>query len=164
MKIIIRNRNKKIEVSNITSKGEMVWISPEQLSEITTDAGVMATEFMKKHPQMHEVKFSVLPELDKDEDEDEFYANDGEAQKPRVVIIGEEKLQSDLDEQAAQYPDDHWTMEQVRERLTDTEQTAEGITFGDSVSKQNPDLCHWYECVCLTQDVAVYLYKGTYKG
>lgn len=82
MKIIIRNRNKKIEVSNITSKEEMVWISPEQFSEITKDAGAMATEFMKKHPQMHEVKFSVLPELDKDEDEDEFYASEGADSQP----------------------------------------------------------------------------------
>lgn len=82
MKIIIRDRNKKIEVSNITSKEEMVWISPEQFSEITKDAGVMATEFMKKHPQIHEVKFSVLPELDKDEDEDEFYASEDAESQP----------------------------------------------------------------------------------
>jgi hypothetical protein len=82
MKIIIRSRNKKIEVSNITSKEEMVWINPELFSEITKDAGVMATEFMKKHPQMHEVKFSVLPELDKDEDEDEFYASEDAESQP----------------------------------------------------------------------------------
>ena len=74
MKIIVRNRRKKIEVSNITSKEEMVWIKPEQFSQITSDAGAMATEFMQKHPQIHEVKFSVLPELDEQEDEEQFYA------------------------------------------------------------------------------------------
>jgi len=82
MKIIIRNRDKQIQVSNITSKEEMVWIAPELFAEITKDAGVMATEFMKKHPQMHEVKFSVLPELDKDEDEDEFYASEDAESQP----------------------------------------------------------------------------------
>ncbi|MCR5680472.1 MAG: hypothetical protein K6G08_09745 [Prevotella sp.] len=84
MKIIIRNRSKKIEVSNITSKEEMVWIDPDKYSQITTDAGTMAAEFMQKHPQIHEVKFSVLPELDKDEDEDEFYdSEDNENQTDR---------------------------------------------------------------------------------
>lgn len=74
MKIIIRNRNKNIEVNNITSKEEMVWVTPEQFTEITTDAATMATEFMKKHPQIHEVKFSVVPEMDGDEDEEQFNA------------------------------------------------------------------------------------------
>lgn len=82
MKIIIRNRDKQIQVSNITSKEEMVWIAPEIFAEITKDAGVMATKFMKKYPQIHEVKFSVLPELDKDEDEDEFYASEDAESQP----------------------------------------------------------------------------------
>lgn len=164
MKIIIRNRNKNIEVSNITSKEEMVWIAPEQFAQITTDAGTMATEFMQKHPQIHEVKFSVLPQMDEEEDEEQFNASDNEAQKPRVIIIGEEKLQEQIDQYAAEYPDDHWTMEQMKENLITDEQVGEGLTFGDSVSKQDPDMCHWFTCVCLTQDVAVFEYKGTYKG
>lgn len=80
MKIIIRNRNKKIKVSNITSKEEMVWIDPEKYSQITTDAGVVAIEFMQKHPQIHEVKFSVLPQMDEEEDEEQFYAGDDDEQ------------------------------------------------------------------------------------
>ena len=78
MKIIVRNRNKQIQVGNITSKEEMVWINPDLYAEITKDAGVMATEFMKMHPQIHEVKFSVLPQIDEEESEDEFYAGDDE--------------------------------------------------------------------------------------
>ena len=74
MKIIIRNRNKNIEVSNITRKEEMVWIDPDKFTQITTDAATMATEFMKKHPQIHEVKFSVLPQMDDEEDEEEYNA------------------------------------------------------------------------------------------
>lgn len=77
MKIIVRNRNKQIQVGNITSKEEMVWIDPEMYAQITTDAGVMATEFMKKYPQIHEVKFSVLPQIDEEESEEEFYAGEG---------------------------------------------------------------------------------------
>ena len=80
MKIIIRNRNKEIQVSNITSKEEMVWIAPELYAEITKDAGVAATEFMKKYPQIHEVKFSVLPQIDEEENEEDFYADDGDGQ------------------------------------------------------------------------------------
>lgn len=76
MKIIIRNRNKQIQVSNITSKEEMVWIPSETFSEITKDAGAMACEFMQKYPQIHEVKFSVLPQIDEEEDEEEFYAGE----------------------------------------------------------------------------------------
>ena len=76
MKIIVRNRDNQIKVSNITSKEEMAWIEPEQFTAITTDAGQMAMEFMKKHPQIHEVKFSVLPQIDEDENEEDFY--DGE--------------------------------------------------------------------------------------
>lgn len=79
MKIIIRNRNKKIETVNLTSKEEMVWIQPEQYAQITTDAATTALDFMKKHPQIHEVKFSVLPELDPDEDEENFDAYDEQA-------------------------------------------------------------------------------------
>jgi hypothetical protein len=77
MKIIVRNRNKEIQVGNITSKEEMVWIDPEKYAQITTDASVMATEFMKKYPQIHEVKFSVVPQLDEDENEEDFYAGEG---------------------------------------------------------------------------------------
>lgn len=164
MKIIIRNRNKNIEVSNITSKEEMVWIDPEKFSQITTDAGTMATEFMQKHPQIHEVKFSVIPEMDSDEDEEQYNASDNETQKPRVIIIGEEHLQEQIDNFAAEYPDDHWTMEQMKERLATDELAAEGMTFGDSVSMQNPDLCHWFTAVCITPEVCVFEYKGTYKG
>ena len=80
MKIIIRNRNKQIQVSNITSKEEMVWIAPELFAEITKDAGVMATEFMKKYPQIHEVKFSVLPQIDEEENEEDFYAGEDDDQ------------------------------------------------------------------------------------
>ena len=82
MTIIIRNRNKNIEVSNITSKEEMVWIQPEQFEQITTDAGTMATEFMRKHPQIHEVKFSVLPQMDDEEDEEQFYGSEEEDLQP----------------------------------------------------------------------------------
>ena len=80
MKIIVRNRKKEIQVGNITSKEEMVWITPEQYAEITTDAGTMAAEFMKKHPQIHEVKFSVLPQIDEDESEEDFYAGEDDDQ------------------------------------------------------------------------------------
>jgi hypothetical protein len=78
MKIIVRNRNKEIQVGNITSKEEMVWIDPEVYAQITTDAGVMATELMRKYPQIHEVKFSVLPQIDEEESEEEFYAGEGD--------------------------------------------------------------------------------------
>lgn len=78
MKIIIRNRNKQIQMSNITSKEEVVWIDPELYTKITTDAGAMATEFMRKYPQIHEVKFSVLPQMDEDESEEDFYDGDDE--------------------------------------------------------------------------------------
>lgn len=81
MKIIVRNRNKQIQVGNITSKEEMVWIDPEKYAQITTDASMMATEFMKKYPQIHEVKFSVLPQLDEEESEEEFYADDGDEEQ-----------------------------------------------------------------------------------
>lgn len=134
MKIIIRHRNKKIEVNNVTSKEEMVWIDPEKFTQITTDAGTMAAEFMEKHPQIHEVKFSVLPQMDEEEDEEQYNASDNETQKPRVIIIGEEKLQEQIDYYAAQYPDDHWTMEQLKDRLATDDQATEGMTFGDSVS------------------------------
>lgn len=77
MKIIVRNRNKQIQVSNITSKEEMVWINPDLYAEITRDAGVMASEFMQKYPQIHEVKFSVLPQIDEEENEEDFYAGEG---------------------------------------------------------------------------------------
>ena len=164
MKIIIRNRNKNIEVSNITSKEEMVWIQPEQFEQITTDAGTMATEFMRKHPQIHEVKFSVLPQMDDEEDEEQFNASGAVERHPRVIIIGEDKLQERLDEYAAQYPDDHWTMEQMKEHFATDEQAIEGVTDGNSVSMQNPDLCHWFKYVCITPDVTVVEYQGTYKG
>lgn len=164
MKIIIRHRNKNIEVNNITSKEEMVWIDPEKFAQITKDAGAMASEFMEKHPQIHEVKFAVLPEMDDDEDEEQFNASENEAKKPRVIIIHEEHLKEQIDLCAAQYPDDHWTMEQLKDRLATDEQATEGMTFGDSVSTQNPDMCHWFTAVCITPDVCVFEYKGTYKG
>lgn len=95
MKIIVRNRRKKIEVSNITSKEEMVWIKPEQFEQITTDAGTMAAEFMQKHPQIHEVKFSVLPELDEQEDEEQFYGEeeetDGEGEQSNEGVTENEE-------------------------------------------------------------------------
>ena len=84
MKIIIRNRNKNIEVSNITRKEEMVWIDPEKFAQITGDAGTMATKFMEKHPQIHEVKFSVIPQMDEEEDEEEFYAGNEEPKTEEV--------------------------------------------------------------------------------
>lgn len=74
MKIIIRNRNKNIETVSLASKEEMVWITPEQFTEITKDAAKTAIEFMKRNPQFHEVKFSVLPQMDDEEDEDEYNA------------------------------------------------------------------------------------------
>ena len=80
MKIIVRNINKQIQVGNITSKEEMVWIDTELFTEITKDAGVMATEFMKKYPQIHEVKFSVLPQMDEDENDENFYAGEDDEQ------------------------------------------------------------------------------------
>lgn len=80
MKIIVRNKDKQIQVSNITSKEEMVWITPEQFTDITTDASSMAVEYMKKHPQIHEVKFSVLPEMDSEEDEEQFYGSQDDGQ------------------------------------------------------------------------------------
>ena len=164
MKIIIRHRNKKIEVNNITSKEEMVWVTPELFTSITTDAGTMASEFMEKHPQIHEVKFSVLPEMDSEEDEEQFNASEAEPLKPRVIIIGEEKLQEQIDYYATQYPDDHWTMEQMKERLaTDDDRFADGMTFGDSVSMQDPDMCHTFKCVCLTPEVYVFEYQGISK-
>ena len=82
MKIIVRNRDRQVQVSNITSKEEMAWIDPDLYANITRDAGVAATEFMKKYPQIHEVKFSVLPQIDDDENEEDFYAgeDDGAAE------------------------------------------------------------------------------------
>lgn len=82
MKIIVRNRNGQIQMSNIVSKEEMVWIKPDQYEAVTKDANAMALEFMEKHPQIHEVKFSVLPQLDDEENEDEFYADGGEDDSP----------------------------------------------------------------------------------
>ena len=90
MKLIVRNRKNNIEVSNITKTEEMVWITPEQFSQITSDAGIMAAEFMKKHPQIHEVKFSVVPELDKDEDEGQFYASEQDDEQPEEPNDNEE--------------------------------------------------------------------------
>lgn len=78
MKIITRIRNKRFQVSNITGKEEMVWIDPQLFADITKDAGVMALEFMKKYPQIHEIKFSVLPQMDEEEDEEEFYTGENE--------------------------------------------------------------------------------------
>jgi hypothetical protein len=58
----------------------MVWIEPDLYAKITTDAGLIATEFMKKYPQIHEVKFSVLPQMDEDENEEDFYAGENDEQ------------------------------------------------------------------------------------
>lgn len=165
MKIIIRNRNKQIQVSNITSKEEMVWIMPELYADITKDAGAMATEFMQKYPQIHEVKFSVLPQVDEEEDEDEYaqMAEDekgGEEQQRIIVIIGEELLQEKIDYYASLYPDDHWTMEQIREHLAEHVSIEE---FGDSVSAKVPDTCHVFKPLRITSEVAVYEYKGISK-
>ncbi len=91
MKIIIRNRNKQIQVNNIASKEEMVWITPEQYTAITNDANTMAQEFMAKHPQIHEVKFSVLPQLDDDESEEDFYADEEERQCGKDADKDEQK-------------------------------------------------------------------------
>ena len=163
MKIIIRNRNKQIQVSNITSKEEMAWITPKQFQDVTTDAGAMAAEFMQKHPQIHEVKFSVLPQIDEEEDEEEFHAGDDKERMPRVIIIGEEQLQADVDSYASQYPEDHWTMELLRESLAKADSISEGMEFGDSVSKNDPDQCYNFRCVCLASDVNVYQYLGLSK-
>lgn len=166
MKIIIRNRKKQIQVSNITSKEEMAWIDPEQFTDVTTDAGRMAAEFMKEHPQFHEVKFSVLPQIDEDEDEEEFCAGEdegGDGKKRRVVIIGEEQLQEDVNRYAEQYPGDHWTMEQLNDRLAKADGISEGDTWGDSVSMEDPDRCYTFKCICLADDAAVYEYQGLHK-
>ena len=135
MKIIIRNRNKKIEVNNITSKEEMVWIDPEKYTQITTDAGTMAMEFMKKHPQIHEVKFSVLPQMDEEEDEEQFYASEDDCQKPdrQVVIKNEEKLREDM----ASMSDitTLYTLDEIRETLKNYEDVGDGTAFGFSVCR-----------------------------
>lgn len=185
MKIIVRNRNKNIEVNNITSKEEMVWVAPEQFTAITTDAATVATEFMKKHPQIHEVKFSVLPQMDDEEDEEQFraepvskeegmrvtmrgpegnvvYDNREEQQKARVFIIHEDELQEELDFYAVHHPNDHWTMEQLKNNLS-AASCAEGETFGHSVSMEDPDICHTFKCLCQTSEVVVYEYQGTSK-
>ena len=163
MKIIVRDRKKQIQVSNITSKEEMAWITPEKFTAITSDAGEMATEFMKKHPQIHEVKFSVLPQLDEEEDEEEFYSGEDEDGQPRVIIIGEEQLQEDVSRYALQYPDDHWTIEQLRERLAKAEDISEGMEWGDSVCTDDPDTCYTFKCYCLAKDVKVFQYLGICK-
>ena len=163
MKIIIRNRNKQIQVSNITSKEEMAWITPKQFQDVTTDAGAMATEFMQKHPQIHEVKFSVLPQIDEEEDEEEFHAGEELDSQRRVIILEEDRLRGDLEHYAAQYPDEHWTMELLRESLAKAEGISEGMEWGDSVSKNDPDRCYTFRCVCLADDVAVYQYLGISK-
>ena len=163
MKIIVRNRKKQIQVGNITSKEEMIWINPELYAEITSEAGAMAAEFMKKFPQIHEVKFSVLPQMDAEESEEDFYAGEEEAQSRRVIIINEDKLEENLAMYASQYPDDHWTMDQVKERLNKTDDINEGMEFGDSVSTQEPDTCHHYKAVCISPDVVVYEYLGISK-
>lgn len=185
MKIIVRNRNKNIEVNNITSKEEMVWIAPEQFTAITTDASAAATEFMKKHPQIHEVKFSVLPQMDDEEDEEQFraepvskeegmrvtmrgpegnvvYDNREEQQKARVFIIHEDELQEELDFYAVHHPNDHWTMEQLKNNLS-AASCAEGETFGHPVSMEDPDICHMFKCLCQTNEVGVYEYQGASK-
>ena len=163
MKIIIRNRNKQIQVSNITSKEEMAWITPKQFQDVTTDAGAMAAEFMQKHPQIHEVKFSVLPQIDEEEDEEEFHAGEELGSQRSVIILEEDQLRVDLEHYAAQYPDEHWTMELLRESLAKAEGISEGMEFGDSVSQEDLDTCYNFRCVCLADDVAVYQYLGISK-
>ena len=85
MKIIIRNRNKEIQVSNITSKEEMVWIAPELYAEITKDAGVAATEVMKqdllevKEKYGDERRTEIIP-FDHEFNAEDFYADDGDGQ------------------------------------------------------------------------------------
>ena len=76
MKIIVRDWKGKIDVVNLTSKEEMVWIDQALYSEITTEASKAAMDFMKRYPQIHEVKFSVWPQLDEEENEEDFH--DGE--------------------------------------------------------------------------------------
>ena len=126
---------------------------------------------------------SKRPQMDDEEDEEEFNAqpvteeegaraslkeaNAGAAgegeHKPKVIIVGEEQLQEKIDHYASKYPDDHWTMEQIKERLATDEQATEGMEFGDAVSLKEPDTCHTFKCVCITPDVAVYEYKGISK-
>lgn len=76
MKIIVRNRNKKIENISLASKEELVWIEPQVLEKLSKDAFKTAIDFMEANPKIHEVKFSTLPELDPDEDEESFDAYD----------------------------------------------------------------------------------------
>lgn len=76
MKLIVRNRNKQIQFVNVASKEEMVWVDPEVYSQLSHDAAEAAINFMKEHPKIHEIKFSTLPELDPDEDEENFDAYD----------------------------------------------------------------------------------------
>lgn len=76
MKLIVRNSNKQIQFVNVASKEEMVWVDPEVYSQLSHDAAEAAINFMKEHPKIHEIKFSTLPELDPDEDEENFDAYD----------------------------------------------------------------------------------------
>lgn len=76
MKLIVRNRNKQIQFVNVASKEEMVWVDPVVYSQLSHDAAEAAINFMKEHPKIHEIKFSTLPELDPDEDEENFDAYD----------------------------------------------------------------------------------------
>lgn len=89
-----------------------------------------------------------------------------EINMPRVVILDEDKLQADVAQAAVDYPDDHWTMDQIRKHLAGLIclENNEGGIFGDSVSKQNPDLCLWYEVLYLGPIVRVFRYKGCHKG
>jgi hypothetical protein len=80
MKVIIRNRKENFEASNIVSKEEVVWIQPDQFTQIMSDAFTAAEEFMKKHPQFHEVRFSVLPQMDEDENEEDYNAGEDDGQ------------------------------------------------------------------------------------
>ena len=81
MKLIVRNRNKEIQFVNVASKEEMVWVDPDVYAQLSHDAAEAAIEFMKNHPKIHEIKFSTLPELDPDEDEESFDAYDCPEQK-----------------------------------------------------------------------------------
>ena len=171
MKIIIRNRNKQIQVSNITSKEEMVWIAPELFAEITKDASVAATEFMKKYPQIHEVKFSVLPQMDEEESEEEFYAGEDDNNqsaeqkdgKRQITIRNYDKLKEDW--YMLQDIKSLLTTDEIYNELAEYCDQGDGTIFGFSVCHDGDESRRGFAFrqVSYTDNKAEYEYVGLDK-
>ena len=165
MKIIIRNRNKKIETVNLTSKEEMVWIQPELYTQITVDAAEMAMEFMKKHPQIHEVKFSVLPQLDEEENEEDFYADDQSDSKERKVVIFNEDVLKEQVESFRKEFKSAYSLEEIYDELRSYDAMEPGNYFGFGICKDDGESrrCYDFAQLSFSDEVVEYEYKGLSK-